>query len=639
MDTGGTLRPMVSYEMLGPLAAHVDGRAVNLGGARARAVLAILLVNRNTIVSVDRIVDLVWGGEFPPTAAAALQNLIARLRRLLGPDAIETRAPGYVLRVVAGAVDVERFEALVEQARTAAPREAGTFLREALGLWRGSALADLASERFAAGEIARLEELRLSALEARIEADLASGRHEAVVGELDALTAEHPYRERLHGQRILALYRSGRQVEALAGYRAARTALDEGLGIDPGPELQALEIRILQQDPALMPPTSIAEGATGLRAASTIDPGESQAPGRHRDRRPWVAAMAFLAAVALFTVMTLAPALEPRANTARSSGSTPPSAAVATSAPSSASSSGGSAQVEAGPPWTLEPPDTVLIGAHVRGLGYAFEGYFLVGTREPTGRAALWYTHSAGGPAGSWRLGPPSTVLADAILSDTISSSVVPQYVVVGRTCPPSGEECTAGAWYTPDSGAGGWKPATFTPPVPRGSQLRGAGPGGLGLVAVGVAPGPGGSTGVLWTTRDGKNWQRVLTGGDGLGPGVEDVTEGGPGLVAVGRTPNGDGEVWVSTDGSSWQSLDLGSTFRNVDLVSVTSTTGPLLVAGNGPHGVGVWESLDGWQWHATNGLPHVAAALARGIASNPPFVVLAVDGPDGPLILQTVR
>ncbi|MHB8399679.1 MAG: AfsR/SARP family transcriptional regulator [Candidatus Limnocylindrales bacterium] len=245
---------MVGYEILGPIAAHVEGRAVDLGGARARAVLAILLVNRNAVVSVDRIVDLVWSGDSPPTATAALQNLIARLRRLLGPDAIETRPPGYVLRVGAGAVDVERFEALVERARTAAPREAGTLLREALGLWRGPAIADLASERFAEGEIARLEELRLGALEARIDADLASGRHEAVVGELEALVAEHPYRERLHGQRILALYRSGRQAEALASYRAARTALDEGLGIDPGPELQALEIRILQQDPALAAP-------------------------------------------------------------------------------------------------------------------------------------------------------------------------------------------------------------------------------------------------------------------------------------------------------------------------------------------------------------------------------------------------
>ena len=197
--------------------------------------------------------------------------------------------------------------------------------------------------------------------------------------------------------------------------------------------------------------------------------------------------LAFLAAVALFTVMTLAPALEPRANTARSSGSTPPSAAVATSAPSSACRLGVPHRWRRDA-WTLEP-QTRSLSALTFAVSATRLNYFLVGTREPTGRAALWYTHSAGGPAGSWRLGPPSTVLADAILSDTISSSVVPQYVVVGRTCPPSGEECTAGAWYTPDSGAGGWKPATFTPPVPRGSQLRGAGPGGLGLSPSGSLP------------------------------------------------------------------------------------------------------------------------------------------------------
>ena len=190
----------------------------------------------------------------PPTAETALQNHVSKLRRLLGSDAIETRPPGYVLRVAEGAVDVERFEELLEQSRVVLPIDAGAPLREALGLWRGPALADLAYEPFAEVEIARLEELRLGALEARIEADLASGRHEALAGELEALVAEHPYRERLHGQRILALYRSGRQAEALAAYQTARTALDEGLGIDPGPDLQALEVRILQQDPTLAVP-------------------------------------------------------------------------------------------------------------------------------------------------------------------------------------------------------------------------------------------------------------------------------------------------------------------------------------------------------------------------------------------------
>ncbi|MGZ8513658.1 MAG: BTAD domain-containing putative transcriptional regulator [Candidatus Limnocylindrales bacterium] len=257
---------MVDYGILGPLTARVDGRAVRLGGARTRAVLAVLLLDRNVVVSVDRLVDLVWGDDPPPTAQTALHGHISRLRRLLGPQAIETRPPGYLLRVGAGEVDVECFESLLRRARAAPSGEAGELLREALGLWQGPALADLADQPLARVEIARLEALHLDALEARIEADLAAGRDDALVAELDALVAEHPYRERLHSQRILALYRSGRQAEALAAYRAARAALDEGLGLDPGPELQALETRILQQDPNL---AASAAAVPAARASSS----------------------------------------------------------------------------------------------------------------------------------------------------------------------------------------------------------------------------------------------------------------------------------------------------------------------------------------------------------------------------------
>ena len=253
---------MVEYGILGPLLARVDGVAVDLGGARTRAVLAVLLLERNTVVSVDRLVDLVWGEEPPATAETALQGHVSRLRQMLGPAAVETRPPGYLLRVVAGDVDVERFDALVARARGAPPPEAGHLLREALGLWRGTALADLADEPFAEATVARLEGSRIDALEARIEADLGDGRQQSLVGELEALIAEHPYRERLHGLLMLALYRSGRQAEALAAYRSARMALDEGLGIDPGPELQALELRILNQDPALAAPTAAAAAMT-----------------------------------------------------------------------------------------------------------------------------------------------------------------------------------------------------------------------------------------------------------------------------------------------------------------------------------------------------------------------------------------
>ena len=244
----------VAYGLLGPLQATVDDHAVDLGGSRQRAVLAVLLLNRNAVVSADRIVDLVWGEEPPPTASTALQGHVSKLRRLLGPGAIETHPPGYLLRAAPDDVDADRFVFLIARATGAPPGPAARRLREALALVRGPALADLADQPFAEIEAARLEELRLTATEARIAADLDLDGAAAVVPELEALVAEHPYRERLHALRMLALYRTGRQADALAAYQAARASLDEGLGIDPGPDLQALELAILNQDPSLAPP-------------------------------------------------------------------------------------------------------------------------------------------------------------------------------------------------------------------------------------------------------------------------------------------------------------------------------------------------------------------------------------------------
>jgi predicted ATPase/DNA-binding SARP family transcriptional activator len=246
---------MIEYGLLGPLSVRVDGRQVDLGGARQRAVLAVLLLHRDTVVSSDRLIDLVWGEDPPPTAETALQGHISRLRRGIGVARIETRVPGYLLRTGPGEVDIDRFEALVSGARDVSPRLAGVRLREALAMVRGPALADLAWEALAETEVARIEELCLGALEARIDADLAAGRDEPLVPELEMLTALHPYRERLRAQHMLALYRAGRQADALAAYRAARTALEEGLGIDPGPELQAMQVAILRQDSVLEAPT------------------------------------------------------------------------------------------------------------------------------------------------------------------------------------------------------------------------------------------------------------------------------------------------------------------------------------------------------------------------------------------------
>jgi predicted ATPase/DNA-binding SARP family transcriptional activator/Tfp pilus assembly protein PilF len=249
----------VEFRLLGPLEVEQEGRVLAVGGRRQRALLAALLLHANTVVSRDRLIDALWGENPPETAANALQVAVHALRKLLGADRIVTRGRGYLLRVEAGELDVERFGALTERARTEPPAEAAATLRGALALWSGPPLSDLGEAPFAAVEAARLEELHLVALEERIAADLALGRHGELVPELEALVAAHPYRERLRREHMLALYRSGRQAEALEVYQQARRTLVEELGIDPGHELQALEQAILRQDAALALPVARAK--------------------------------------------------------------------------------------------------------------------------------------------------------------------------------------------------------------------------------------------------------------------------------------------------------------------------------------------------------------------------------------------
>jgi DNA-binding SARP family transcriptional activator len=251
----------MEFRILGPLEVVDGDRSVTLGGARQRAVLALLLTRPNSVVSTDRLVDELWGPQPPKRALNTIQYYVSQHRKALGADRIVTRAPGYLVRVEPGELDLERFEALLE-------RDDSEALREALALWRGPALADLAFEPFAQAETSRLEELRLAALERRIELDLEAGNAGELAGELEALIAEHPLRERLRGQLMLALYRSGRQAEALAAYRAARATLVEGLGIEPSPALQELERRILRHDPALL--TDEGEVESPARRGSVI---------------------------------------------------------------------------------------------------------------------------------------------------------------------------------------------------------------------------------------------------------------------------------------------------------------------------------------------------------------------------------
>lgn len=244
---------MVEFRILGPLEVVDDDRPVVLGGQKQRALLGLLLVRAGQVVSTDKLVDELWGEEPPKAAKNSLQNLVVQLRKLLGQDALVTRPPGYVLRVESGQLDLGRFEQLVEQARRGDPAERAAKLREALALWRGPPLADLAFESFALSETRRLEELRLEVLEERIDADLALGAGAELVPEVETLVREHPLRERLRGQLMLALYRAGRQAEALDAYHAARRTLSDELGIDPGPQLQQLYGQILRHEGALQP--------------------------------------------------------------------------------------------------------------------------------------------------------------------------------------------------------------------------------------------------------------------------------------------------------------------------------------------------------------------------------------------------
>src|SRR5215216_5381410 len=244
----------MDFRILGPLeVADDDDRTLVIGAGRQRQLLAVLLLHANEFVASDRLIDRLWGERRPETAAKALQGYISQLRKTLGSEVLLTRPGGYVLQVAPGELDAQRFEQLVEQARDAEPRDAAETLRDALGLWRGPALADFAYDDFARSEIERLEERRLAVLEQRIDADLALGRHTALVGELAALVAQEPLSERPRAQLMLALYRSGRQAEALEVYQQARRTFREDLGLEPSEEMQQLQRAILAHDPALGP--------------------------------------------------------------------------------------------------------------------------------------------------------------------------------------------------------------------------------------------------------------------------------------------------------------------------------------------------------------------------------------------------
>ena len=264
----------MDFRILGPIEVRDGDHEVELAGGKQRALLALLIVNANQTVSTDGIVEELWGEQPPQTASKVIQNHVSQLRRALGDGLLVTQGSGYTLRLEPGSLDLDRFEELLAEGRRALDggdaERAVELLREALALWRGTPLADVAFESFAQPEIARLEERRLVALEERIEADLALGRHADLVGELEALIAKNPLRERLRAQLMLALYRSGRQSEALAAYQDARRTLVDELGIEPGRPLRELHQALLNQDPELDPTRAGADPGTGVAPRSAF---------------------------------------------------------------------------------------------------------------------------------------------------------------------------------------------------------------------------------------------------------------------------------------------------------------------------------------------------------------------------------
>jgi YVTN family beta-propeller protein len=294
-DAAAAETELVEFGILGPLEVCRSGCVVPLGGPRQRAVLALLLLEANRVVSMDRLAEDVWGGDPPEGWATTLQTYVFHLRRALEPDrargvagdVLVTRNHGYLLRVNREHLDAAQFQDGFTAGRAALDAgryaEAAETLRQALGLWRSRVLADLADYAFIRPEAARLEELRLAALEARIDADLALGRHDTLTAELEQLAADHPLRERLHGQLMLALYRCGRQAEALAAYRRARDLLDDELGIDPGEPLRHLHGSVLAHDPAL--DWSDGRETVGeVHPAGAGSPADSPSPQRRRPR-------------------------------------------------------------------------------------------------------------------------------------------------------------------------------------------------------------------------------------------------------------------------------------------------------------------------------------------------------------------
>ena len=288
----------MEFLILGPLEVRDGTGAVELGAAKQRALLAVLALHANELVSTPRLVEAIWGEHPPATAEKLVHGYVHALRKRLGADVILTHGPGYKLDVGANGLDLQEFERLTAEAREAPLRQAVELRRRALSLWRGPPLADVVLDGSAGVALARLEALRLNTQLEAVEGDLELGRHAALVGELESLAAAHPYQERVHGLLMLSLYRAGRQADALAAYQALRRRLADELGLQPSQELRDLEAAILRQDDGLA--LRVPDDGVVAPAAPPVEAPAEDAPappGRSRRTRALVVAAASVVAL------------------------------------------------------------------------------------------------------------------------------------------------------------------------------------------------------------------------------------------------------------------------------------------------------------------------------------------------------
>jgi YVTN family beta-propeller protein len=584
----------VEFRVLGDLEAIADGHALALGSHQQRAVLAVLVVSAGEVVSSDRLIEAVWGERPPATAAKTVQVYISRLRKTLnGAQAsdglIVTADRGYVLRVDPEQVDVRVFERLLERGREAFSEGefdiAATVLRQALGLWRGTPLADFTFDAFAAGEIARLQELRLEALEIRIDADLALGRHAAVVAELEALTTEHPLRERLRAARMLALYRCGREPEALELYRQTRRTLLDELGMEPSPALRELHDAILRQDPALRPPATPQQPPTA----------GSDARPRRRRRAALVAATLALAGGVALVVALLTPAggAAPVVVAANSVAVIDPHSHRLVGSPVAVGARPGPLAQAAGSVWVANLDDNTITGIDDRSR-QAVGTYPAGGTISDMTAAGKRLWMSEAGAAVEW---DPTVKGVAKRTSVSVYDRFASQNV---DTSWPIAVDASS-LW------AGQYGAVTRYDATGRGPRARIEGLGGVDAIAVGAN-----GTWVSDTADD-----LVARIGDRGVVGDPITTGDGPSAIAVG-----DGAVWVAERFANKVARIDPSTDRLIAEIKAGAAPSALAVIG---HSVWVANSGDGTLSEIDTRTNHVAHQMSIG---NSPAALAAIDG-----------